>query len=100
MVFYHLFKNNTLQFQKHRYDLILLNINKKYFTKSILVFLSGCSAKVITYDTVGNAIGSYKAMQGFIFGAKAVCYDGNAKGIDDRQVNIQTSLFSIPPTST
>ncbi|MDM1757052.1 MULTISPECIES: hypothetical protein [Acinetobacter] len=74
---------------------------KKYFIASLLVFLSGCSAKVITYDAAGNAIGACKATQGFIFGAKAVCYGhGNAKGIDYRQVNIKTGLLPIPPAST
>ncbi|AWL28872.1 hypothetical protein DJ533_09975 [Acinetobacter defluvii] len=74
---------------------------KKYFIASLLVFLSGCSAKVITYDAAGNAIGSCKATQGFIIGAKAVCYGhGNSKDIDYRQVNIKTGLLPMPPVNT
>ncbi|AYO54985.1 hypothetical protein [Acinetobacter wuhouensis] len=77
-----------------------MNFNK-YLIPSLLLLLSGCSAKVMTYDVAGNVIGSCKATQGFIFGAKAECYGhGNSAGVDYRQVNIKTGLLPTPPVNT
>lgn len=74
---------------------------KNYFIPGLLVLLSGCSAKVITYDVAGNVIGSCEATQGFIIGAKAECLGhGNSTGIDYRQANIKTGLLPTPPVHT
>lgn len=72
----------------------------KLFSIVSLVALAGCSSKVTTYDTAGNLIGSCVATQGFILGAKAVCYGGaNLQGVDYSKIDEHTGLLPSVPKS-
>ncbi|MBF4520783.1 MULTISPECIES: hypothetical protein [Acinetobacter] len=73
----------------------------KLISIASLVALAGCSSKVVTYDTAGQVIGSCVATQGFILGAKAVCYGGaNLQGINYSKVDERTGLLPAVPTNT
>jgi len=44
----------------------------KILCAGTVVLITGCSAKVVTYDATGQVIGSCKATSGFILGAVQV----------------------------
>lgn len=46
----------------------------KVLSFGLLVVLTGCSSKVITYDTVGRVTGSCVAQSSFLLSAPASCY--------------------------
>lgn len=73
----------------------------KLFYIASLIALAGCSSKVVTYDTAGQVIGSCVATQGFILGAKAVCYGGaNIQGINYSKVDERTGLLPTIPNNS
>ncbi|WP_313035292.1 hypothetical protein [Acinetobacter sp.] len=66
-----------------------------------VVLITGCSAKVVTYDATGQVIGSCKATSGFILGARAICYGGaNSEGVDYSKVDQKSGLLPQPPKSS
>ncbi|MFC6167899.1 hypothetical protein [Acinetobacter terrestris] len=72
----------------------------KFLVLGTVVLITGCSAKVVTYDATGQVIGSCKATSSFILGARAICYGGaNSEGVDYSKINQQSGLLPLPPKS-
>lgn len=73
----------------------------KFLVVGTVLLITGCSAKVVTYDAMGKVIGSCKATSGFILGARAICYGGaNSEGVDYSKIDQQSGLLPLPPKSS
>lgn len=65
------------------------------------LLITGCSAKVVTYDAMGNVIGSCKATSGFLLGARAVCHgSANSEGVDYSKIDPESGLLPGLPKSS
>lgn len=73
---------------------------KFLFSMCAILFMTGCSSKVVTYDAKGQIIGSCKATRGLLSTASAQCYgSANAFGVDYNQLD-GSGLLPLPPSST
>lgn len=71
----------------------------KLFSLSTIVLMTGCSSMVVTYDALGQVIGSCKATRGLLSTASAHCNgSGNAIGVNYNTVDAKTGLLPVPPS--
>ena len=64
----------------------------------LMLGLSACSSKVVTYDAAGNLIGSCKATKGLLSTAHASCHgSGDALGVNYHKMDEKTGLMPALP---